>query len=756
MNRKRPPSIKSQFFSPENFQILKDLITDSIARNLRVKIKGKYDKDILEDMKDVFSNKPKKEKGEEEEIYIQKLNKNVLSISLGKISESVSKKISEDLIDKHKVNIRPESTTSNSKREVIDNFNKINSERALPVPDRKNLDFTENNPTIEEKNVNQEYEKMLSQRNNSISQGPQAPPQEYKFNNEYVSSVKEEKEKEKIFQEQLKQQSENQNQNIKMNIKEKNDDSLEAELYDNPDTNNLEETKLDDLEGFNENNMNISNDWKQQFSEENNNITTTSDALYVGAMKEKIEKINKNNEGELLSYEVEYQKMKEEMDKNKVNINKNNESNSVNNTNNNDVFEFDSLKNFNSELKIEPQPQPQPQPQPNRQNAIKSLQEKIIEQDKIKYETNSNLNIGIKLLNENISKYFIQNNNNLVKFLEGLNNLNNKQNENNMRLIKHIQNLYHNSNTNQSNNNNKNNLEYLGNIFTNKINEINGMIRALSNNNTNNILERLTNIENVMNKRLISEELHFNTENRVNYDDNLSNYEILVENNVFNTDIDSIKMINYFLLSYISIPKYLVKKYYSNLYLRIEVNLNDEKDKSFYSYINLLEYEREDESNFYYKSLKKNRIELDLEQIKSFKLYLLDNRNNELNLNPDKFYISNCLKYNLVPNKLKMKINDELNETDIIDNLENGDEYILYDFKFDSPGLNNSDKSNINTNNNTNNNSQNINKYYIVDKTDDKELLIDYNLDKQFFSSLGKIMILKYQISFGLDFYFEE
>ena len=44
---------------------------------------------------------------------------------------------------------------------------------------------------------------------------------EYKFNNEYVSSVKEEKEKEKIFQEQLKQQSENQNQNIKMNIKEK-------------------------------------------------------------------------------------------------------------------------------------------------------------------------------------------------------------------------------------------------------------------------------------------------------------------------------------------------------------------------------------------------------------------------------------------------------------------------------------------------------------------------------------------------------
>ena len=165
------------------------------------------------------------------------------------------------------------------------------------------------------------------------------------------------------------------------------------------------------------------------------------------------------------------------------------------------------------------------------------------------------------------------------------------------------------------------------------------------------------------------------------------------------------------------------------MYLRIEVNLNDEKDKSFYSYINLLEYEREDESNYYYKSLKKNRIELDLEQIKSFKLYLLDNRNNELNLNPDKFYISNCLKYNLVPNKLKMKINDELNETDIIDNLENGDEYILYDFKFDSPGLNNSDKSNINTNNN----SQNINKYYIVDKTDDKELLIDYNLDKQFF-----------------------
>ena len=119
MNRKRPPSIKSQFFSPENFQILKDLITDSIARNLRVKIKGKYDKDILEDMKDVFSNKPKKEKGEEEEIYIQKLNKNVLSISLGKISDNVSKKISEDLIDKHKVNIRPESTTSNSKKKLL-------------------------------------------------------------------------------------------------------------------------------------------------------------------------------------------------------------------------------------------------------------------------------------------------------------------------------------------------------------------------------------------------------------------------------------------------------------------------------------------------------------------------------------------------------------------------------------------------------------------------------------------------------------
>ena len=90
MNRKRPPSIKSQFFSPENFQILKDLITDSIARNLRVK-KGKYDKDILEDMK-VFLAISQKKKREEEEIYIQKLNKNVLSISLGKISEMYPKK----------------------------------------------------------------------------------------------------------------------------------------------------------------------------------------------------------------------------------------------------------------------------------------------------------------------------------------------------------------------------------------------------------------------------------------------------------------------------------------------------------------------------------------------------------------------------------------------------------------------------------------------------------------------------------------
>ena len=116
MKRAQKPSIKSRFFSPDNFQILKDLISDSIARNLRVKIKNKYDKDILEDMKEIFSKKPKKDREDTDENYIQKLNKNVLSISLSKITENVNTKINEDMIDKHKVSLRPESTTSSTKK----------------------------------------------------------------------------------------------------------------------------------------------------------------------------------------------------------------------------------------------------------------------------------------------------------------------------------------------------------------------------------------------------------------------------------------------------------------------------------------------------------------------------------------------------------------------------------------------------------------------------------------------------------------
>ena len=239
MSKTEKDKVKKLFYSNKNFDILKNIIGEFIKKNFEVEITSKYDKYIIDTMKSIYKNKPVNTENLSNKAYNQLLNKATLDETLIYISKEISSKIS----GQYKIDERPASSNMN-KEDTSKSFEEIISNRRQSLNNiPKPIDFSD--PVDKKENAEELFLKEQKKRENEAqlvnnqtqekeekkTSGPQKPVQDYKFQNQILSSIQEEQPNIVTPLEPVS--------NVKENVNNSLDDFIDNESTDG-ETDNLE------------------------------------------------------------------------------------------------------------------------------------------------------------------------------------------------------------------------------------------------------------------------------------------------------------------------------------------------------------------------------------------------------------------------------------------------------------------------------------------------------------------------------------
>ena len=625
-------NIKSLFFSLDNYNVLKKIICENIMKNFDIDIQSRYDKNILEDMKHIYNNKPKKSRKQDDNDYIQTLNKNTLNISLIKISENVA--------DTYKISSRPKATVNSSKKEVVSKFDEITKNRNQHQNKEVNkIDFTIKDNDKSEDTIDKFNQMKMERDTKQI--GPEPPKENFKFDNQLLSSVDNDITPEPISTIPTKMPQ----------IEENIQPTLDEEL-------NKIEIVIEEPISFNEDNTTL----EEQFSTENNNLSFTDQNMF----KELKNKIPNDMNIEYDNKVNEFRKSYEPNIELESNIKPNIEQN----------------KNL-----IGPIPESISHI-PTSDKDIKDIKNILISQEKFL------INQEKILINQ--EKFFENLNSNLINLSSNLNsNLNSNLTNLSSNLISKIENikieekLYHYLDKIDNNNN----------LISKRVAELEETFRTSSHYLVNQITEQINNKNN-------GKEIHLSSEMRLDYNNSsLSYFTIKIENSL-----------NWLNLSYMAIPNIS----YNNLPAYILINITTDYNKY------TVRASIDKMSNNYTYLKMENSINIKIKNPILFEL--TDTLGNRLDLNNDILVIKSC-----VPDKSNNQNLTRFSVNRPHKLLEN-DNIKFFGFECDNEFI-----------------MKELSKVYNINISDETNIFINMNLKDIIFNKLGKIIIPKYQILFGIN-----